>query len=1638
MWRLSDMVSGIDLLRGERQQPEKTGIDLLKQDQGVRTGLDLLRQPVVTAMPTTEVPPTLDSTKAKEFYSAMPWITPYMGMKGMGPRPEGGFSEEGIPLDIEGKPYVEPKQASGVIAETLQGLSTLATHPMETIKGGLDFVLSVPGFLFGLSGAVSRGSKEAVDQIVLGGFFNLDEIYNAASKGMMEGAQFFEPGKELLIGEPTPESMLTTQVIMAPISVFSTLGQSVASYEGFRDWPNIRGAAKFAGDIGGLIAMGLVIHGASRKANFTTAVERIVRKADEIAKGEQAIEGIPSEIVRETQRKVLDVEKAQLELEAKKVAEQLAKEALVKEEVTKKAEEVAEAKVEPLPEVKIPEFKDTGEAVEFGLKATPEQKAELVRLQKVSNEKYDALMKKEPKDLEAAMEEATKGQLYREALEAKEVRVVEKEIAERVRPVEEPTEPTKPAPEIDWFGEGRERITDLDMQTGTREPVALSTERSPFRETSEHTQRMKAVYEERAKSVVEDPEMFTGKLLNDMNRWLDGEEVPVDLVRDGLSELAARADELRSQFSSGQDFLQWRDVVREGASWARKADRLKIEPIEGVELYAGVPVSKVMKEIIVGARKGLTIFRELTPKKHETFKRYFDSLSDTKKLDLLATGKLKPVVNDFTESLANKLLEIRKTYKKDPRKHAENTYLASKLEEKTITDAELDRWFALSARERIDASYLYDMVKDPNLIDNMSAGVILKDLVPGEVSVTLYAGPPITKAAKELVAGARKLSEYTKRARGLKAFKPKQAARMLREEFNRAFIDRSGNIRRELLDQLGDAGYRIVQKMYLSKGASALSANMLKQMRKEVYSGLPKDSKKIFDDVALAVRMVDVGKYKTPKEFKFPEGLSPAESATYLELFRYKSVNGIRDLTTKEAYDLFHIRDDGSVGGKVGSYFEWMKKPLRDMLDAELITEAEYNDLVSHNYRRIKIVDIYDRQYKTKVGKKRRTIYDSGIEALARGRDTDVFEPSSEIMALEVFNRAYGRILNNKANQTLLELARKDKTNPFVRVKEEKGDMIPTGWSRSFVYEGGQRKSIYLSPEMGKEWITNSPEMSYRMSQFLRYSSGSPVLRTFATGINWGFALANLPRDVMHTWFTARVFEGGKWKPIYNPNAPIFAMQIGRDLATVFTDAALRKGRYEKYIEEGGGMEFLVHQGRLFQRGRHVEGPLDAIYDFMGYFGETSEIMTRLAIRERVLRKGKDSQEATFAARDYMDFGQGGGVAKALDNAFPYLNAAIQGTRGLFRAFKGNPISSTYKLSQFAAVTTGLYVAMFKMHPKSAESLRGNIDMQNNICIPLGDDFGFEDEQGQMRYPYVKIPLDPGQKFFKTFFEASADKWLGNEVDIDRVVDSLKEQSPVGVTELPPTISATLGYVTNKDFWLNEDIWRQTDKPFGWPESREEFIPGRTPQAYIDLGAKTGLSPERTRYAVEELVTSGTVWSYMLGQGYEAAFGDMPKSKKEQHLAMSLSKIPVVRRFYGLTNPYSQYAQPIDRAKEKSDIDRWVQNRELDVRVDGYLFDKTVKRKEVIDYIKGFKDKDIYDRLKERFEFQEKIKDLPNRSFWLRLRSLTTKTRAKIYVDRLNKADEEERKQLKKELATVIRAGGVVSKGFREEVMKLR
>ncbi len=183
---------------------------------------------------------------------------------------------------------------------------------------------------------------------------------------------------------------------------------------------------------------------------------------------------------------------------------------------------------------------------------------------------------------------------------------------------------------------------------------------------------------------------------------------------------------------------------------------------------------------------------------------------------------------------------------------------------------------------------------------------------------------------------------------------------------------------------------------------------------------------------------------------------------------------------------------------------------------------------------------------------------------------------------------------------------------------------------------------------MAKEWVLSDPTINAQVANVVGWLSGSSVLKPMATGLNPEFALTNFPRDIAHIWLVTNE---------YSPFLPKATAQMGADLMATVGDAFMRKGSYIDYINEGGGMQFLTHQGKITSK---VGGKLGQLQDVLGYLGETSEIWTRLALRRRALKRGASPHEATWQARNYLDFNQGGPLIKAIDTGVPYLNAGIQ------------------------------------------------------------------------------------------------------------------------------------------------------------------------------------------------------------------------------------------------------------------------------------------------------------------------------------------------------------------------------------------
>jgi len=919
----------------------------------------------------------------------------------------------------------------------------------------------------------------------------------------------------------------------------------------------------------------------------------------------------------------------------------------------------------------------------------------------------------------------------------------------------------------------------------------------------------------------------------------------------------------------------------------------------------------------------------------------------------------------------------------------------------------------------------------------------------GEGGTKLYSFPagPLEAGAKQIIKWADEARAAAKKSRAYKRFRPIEGTKALKEESVRGFIDRSGNVKSKFIKEQGKQGYKIVQKMSLVRGSNSQSIAEIYQMRKELASGMSRRGKEVAFDLVFNKRMNDIAGYKTKKQFSFPEGSDPNQSTSYLSMLEYMP----EVLAKREGIKVSELADAKKY---MHGYFDIMKRKLMEMEEEGLISAKERERLASHNYAKLmKVSDILDRKTEITLGGKKITVRDSGLERLQRGKKVDILERDSEILALEHFNIINGRIMRNRANRELKKLAENDPRNSFVRLKKE------SGWSEISVFEKGEKVPLWISPLMAREWVSSTPEITYRHAKLLKYVSGTPVLKTFATGIDWGFAVANMPRDLQHIYRAARYWEDGKWKSTYSELLPIYIPQITKDIASVFPDVVNTGPKTRAYLKYGGGMEWLSAQGFMFKRGKHLEGNLSMSLRMLGEFGRISEMTSRVAITEHMIRKRAREQgisveaarknqdimeEAVFAARDYMDFAQGGGHVKAMDNAIPYLGATVVATRTYWRDVKDRPASFIWKTAQIVGLVTGIYHAMRNISPKTTEDLQGSIDAQNNLCIPFGDDSGWEDEKGQMRYFYWKVPLDPGQKHLKALTEAAYDKSMGYEVDVERVTRNLAELSPVGISSLPPIPSAIIQYWANKDFWTEQPAYKGS-KPFPytftdvegkWRGSSGEYS-AKTPQAFRDLGKVTRLSPERSKVAIGELTTGSTMWGYLMGVGYDKLFKDLPPNKKQQHWAMVLAKMPVTGRFIGVTHPYSKYAKSIDKNEAIDAYKKHMENTELDILSDGFLYEGTVKREAVMDYIYSQDDIRVKDRLKDRFLFDEKVLEekLPNRSWWIRLQRLNPEVRAREYYKESLKPERAE--ELSRGEAIIRSTGGFFTKSFYRELSRL-
>jgi len=863
---------------------------------------------------------------------------------------------------------------------------------------------------------------------------------------------------------------------------------------------------------------------------------------------------------------------------------------------------------------------------------------------------------------------------------------------------------------------------------------------------------------------------------------------------------------------------------------------------------------------------------------------------------------------------------------------------------------------------------------------------------------------PLFSRAPRPEGRAGKVYDDLKEARETSLEKKKRTLKQTFRGLKTSLVDVSGNVK-SALNKLGPEGKKAVMRHIAHGGAHSKALRMTDKIEKEIYGKLTEAQHDYLDQYIYAKRHIEIASYKP--DFKMPGGATKADMQALIDAIPSETITEIKK--------------------RAEVYWKTMDEQLQELKDNGLLTDKQLAGLrkVGRYYSPRVVLDYIDPMTTAFEGGKTITVPDSGIKKLSEEGTEKLVESDSSLLLSQVINRTQSRIFKNRANQALWDLAENQPDNGMVRkakiIKTTKDgkpvfQTAPRGWAKISVMVDGKHKELIMPEEFASEWIFKDPILLQSQAQAIQWLSGTKILKPMATGLNPEFAFTNIPRDIALIWMSTEEYSPYLPKAIgqmaidmaqilpsatgVHPAKGVQSVLAGGDLKAVLEATFNREGPYDDYINEGGGMEWMTLQGRLTSK---LKGKAGQIQSVMGYTGTTSEIMTRLALRRRAIKNGATPEQATIIARNYLDFTQGGNLAKAADSALPYLNAGIQATRGIARAGITNPKLLTAKVVQVGGIATMLYLANSLLNPDAWDEIPDR-DKTNNWIITTP--YSYLDKTGTKRHIYFKIAKDQGQRVFASIAEAAAAKSIGDEVNADQVTMAAKDFIPFSPTNLPPTVEAILGYSANKDFWFNEDIWR------GPKVKPEEEYTKYTPEAFKKAGKATGMSPVRLKSALQQYFTYGNIWTSLVGGGTQAVLKGLDDKDKNLVTEEVILKKPFIRKIVRSTDPYYKYGKDIEKADVEARTERHIVTRDFDNYTQKY-FDGDVSKKDVKKYVLTQPPIERR-RLMRRFMTHERLKDIPERKFWVDLLYSSPKARAQIYWGRWKLSDTKERKELEK------------------------
>jgi len=415
------------------------------------------------------------------------------------------------------------------------------------------------------------------------------------------------------------------------------------------------------------------------------------------------------------------------------------------------------------------------------------------------------------------------------------------------------------------------------------------------------------------------------------------------------------------------------------------------------------------------------------------------------------------------------------------------------------------------------------------------------------------------------------------------------------------------------------------------------------------------------------------------------------------------------------------------------------------------------------------------------------------------------------------------------------------------------------------VMEDGQPVYYAVKDPLLLDAITSIGYMGPK-SKFLDVARDFKNMLQFGVTVSPAFKIRNLIRDSVSAMAisdlkknpVANVIEGINLSDKSNPQY-ISALAGG----AIFNFGSAYEGQQAKMIKRL--LDMGVKENQILDTPDKIKKALNIAWDKYQDLGNKSEAANRMALYKQMRDKGMSHLEASFAARDLLDFSMQGSFPafRFLTQVVPFLNARVQGlyklgkdginptVRVIYNTATGKPIDANDKVraQSFSIVTAAVGLASIALYAafKDDEEFkkRDDWDRDNFWWFRLpGMDYAFR----------IPKPFEIGA--FGTLIERSMDQIYDQGAEGKDFVKALERMvTDTFAFNLPQVIKPMVDIYANRDSFTGSPIESAGMERL----SKAERITDNTSPLAIALGGlsnvflpeKMELSPVQVDYLIK-------------------------------------------------------------------------------------------------------------------------------------------------------------------------------------------